>query len=193
MARYIEVVRPHLRTFPDPMHEWHKELYVTTAALVDQLEDLFNRPIIDNDFIRRTGLRIFLDRLVVDEEQTNGNGHSRHPRFFDPGDPQVAARRAQRWNASNRWPQQDPTRPEIINYLRHFPIRMNIPLFDDLEHNFRRCCEMLRYRDVEQEEIRQEEIRQEPQEEEEGLGLRGVPEYRAPEYRAPESHWVRFE
>lgn len=196
-------MRPHFQTFPEPMHEWHKELYVTTAALVDQLDNLSNKPFLDNEFIRRTGLRIFLDRLAVDDEQTVGNEHSRPPKFFDPDEPQAAARRAQRWNASNRWPRLDLSRPEIINYHKHFPIRTNIPLFDDLEDNFRRCCEMLKDQGIEQEEIKQDEVKQEPQEEEQikqepqeeevGLSLESIPEYRAPAYRAPEYRWVRFE
>lgn len=83
----------------------------------------------------------------VDNEPVNNqpvrNVPSMIPRFFEPDDPHAAAQRVQRWNEVKRWPAPDPHKPEFIQDWRGYQIRTDIPLFDDIEHNFHRCCSML--------------------------------------------------
>lgn len=153
MSSFAVFVRPHPRAFPGPMHEWHQKLYEAAEILTRRLENLPHRPILSDYFIRHLDLGIIRDRLDVDNEPVD-NEPSMIPRFFDPDTPHVAAQRAQRWNEVNRWPAPDPNRPEIIQDWRGYQIRTDIPLFDDIEHIFHRCCLLLVDRGHEEEQER---------------------------------------
>lgn len=173
MSSFAAFVGPHPRAFPEPMHEWHQKLYEAAEILTRRLQNLHYRPILSDYFLYHLGLGVIRDRLDVDNEpidnepidngpignEPNGNEPSMIPRFFRPAEIQVAAQRVQRWNEVNRWPAPDLNRPEIIEHWRGCQIRTNIPLFDDIEVNFRRCYSLLANRGHEEEQEHERDSR----------------------------------
>jgi hypothetical protein len=74
-----------------------------------------------------------------DEQLSSESENVTAARFFVPDIPQVAARRAQRWNQINTWPSLDLDRPgNIVNWGGEL-VRTDVPQFDDIEDTIY-CC-----------------------------------------------------
>ncbi|PTB45451.1 hypothetical protein M441DRAFT_129239 [Trichoderma asperellum CBS 433.97] len=138
MATFHQFVRSIPRPFPDPYIEWHIGLYDAATTLKRQLERLTQKPLLSDTRLLELGV-VHGPELIIDEE----NPIDFEPRYFSPDTPHVAAQRAKRWNEVNKWPPLDLDNPDIIVNWRDYPIRTNIPLYDDIVENIDRCLKMV--------------------------------------------------
>ncbi|KAL6896425.1 hypothetical protein GGI43DRAFT_117665 [Trichoderma evansii] len=142
MITFHEWVTSLDRPFPDPYIEWHIGLYDAVTVLKQQLDSWTHRPLLSDRHLLELGV-VHGAELIIDEE----NPIDFEPRYFSPDTPGAAAQRTRNWNRVEKWPILDPHGQDLIENWRGFPIRINIPLEDDVGGNFDRCLDMVDWGD----------------------------------------------